>query len=58
MRNSDYGPLHKICVWTQIRKIKRKCLMRDSDWLKIILRFIFLIGVQMQILCNGAFKSL
>ena len=27
-------------------------LMRDSDWLK--LRLIFLICVQMQILCNGA----
>ena len=24
------APLHKICVWSQIRKIKRKSLMRDS----------------------------
>ena len=28
--------------------------MRDSDWLKIYLRLIFLICVQTQILCNGA----
>ena len=28
--------------------------MRDSDWLKINLRLIFLICVQTQILCNGA----
>ena len=42
------------CVWTQVRKIKRKSLMRDSDWLKLNLRFIFLICVQTQMLCNGA----
>ena len=48
------APLHKICIWLQIRKIKRKSLMRDSDWLKINLRLIFLICVQTQILCNGA----
>ena len=28
--------------------------MRDSDWLKLNLRLIFLICVQTQILCNGA----
>ena len=28
--------------------------MRDSDWLKISLRLIFLICVQTQVLCNGA----
>ena len=28
--------------------------MHDSDWLKLNLRLIFLICVQMQILCNGA----
>ena len=31
--------------------------MRDSDWLKLNLRLIFLIWVQMQILCNGAIVS-
>ena len=50
----DIAPLHKTCVWTQVRKIKRKSLMRDSDWLKFNLRLIFLICVQTQILCNGA----
>ena len=40
------APLHKIWVWTQIRKIKRKSLVRDSDWLKINLCLIFLICVQ------------
>ena len=49
--------LHKICVWTQVRKIKRKSLMRDSDWLKLNLRLIFLICVQTQIVCNGANKT-
>ena len=29
--------------------------MRNSDWLKIKLRLIFLICVQAQILCNGAY---
>ena len=29
--------------------------MRDSDWLKLNLRWIFLICVQTQILCNGAY---
>ena len=48
-------PLHKICVWTQIRKIKRKSLTLDFDWLKINLSLIFLICVQTQILCNGVF---
>ena len=51
-------PLHKICVWTQMRKIKRKSLMRDSDWLEINLRLIFLICVQTQILCNGCMSIL
>ena len=32
--------------------------MRDSDWLKIKLRLIFLIYVQTQILCNGAMTYL
>ena len=31
--------------------------MRDSDWLKLKLRLIFLICVQTQILCNGAYIS-
>ena len=31
--------------------------MRDSDWLKLILRLIFLICVQTQILCNGAHED-
>ena len=48
-RSRTEAPLHKICVWTQIRKIKRKSLMRDSDWLKIHLHLIFLICVQTQI---------
>ena len=52
------APLHKMCVRTQIRKIKRKSLMRDSDWLKINLRLIFLICVQTQILCNGAYMRI
>ena len=34
-------PLHKICDWTQVRKIKHKSLMHDSDWLKLNLRFDF-----------------
>ena len=50
----DWGPLHKIFIWTQIRKIKRKSVMRDSAWLKIHLHLIFLICVQTQILCTGA----
>ena len=28
--------------------------MRDSDWLKLKLRLIYLACVHMQILCNGA----
>ena len=48
------APLHKICVWKHIRKIKRKPLMHDSDWFKLSLRLIFLICVQTQMLCNGA----
>ena len=51
------APLHKICVWSEIRKIKRKPLMRDSDWLKLNLRLIFLICVQTQILCKGAYVT-
>ena len=35
------APLHKICVWTRVRKIKRKSLMHDSDWLKLNLRWFF-----------------
>ena len=50
----NMAPLHKTCVWTQIRKIKRKSLMRDSDWLKIKLHLIFLSCIQTQILCNRA----
>ena len=46
--------LHTICVWTQVWKIKRKSLMRDSDWLKLKLRLIFLICVRTQILYNDA----
>ena len=49
--------MHKICVWTQIRKIKRKSLMRDSDWLKINFHLSFLICIQTQILCNGVWIS-
>ena len=55
--NVTMAPLHKICVWTQTRKIKRKSLMRNSDWLKINLRLIFLICVQTQVLCNGAYDT-
>ena len=29
--------------------------MHDSDWLKVNLRLIFLICVQTQVLCNGAY---
>ena len=32
--------------------------MRDSDWLKINLRLIFLICIQMQMLCNGSSVTL
>ena len=32
--------------------------MRDSDWLKLNLRLIFLICVQTQILCNGALVTI
>ena len=32
--------------------------MRDSDWLKLNLRLIFLICDQTQILCNGAYSQL
>ena len=35
------APLHKICVWTQTRKIKRKSLMRNSDWFKNRFAFDF-----------------
>ena len=31
--------------------------MRDSDWLKLNMRLIFLICVQTQILCNGAYMT-
>ena len=48
------APLRKIGIWTHFRKIKRKPLMRDFDWLKLNLRLIFLISVQTQILCYGA----
>ena len=47
------APLHKICVWTQIRIIKRKAIMRDSDWLKLNLRLIYLICVQTQFYATG-----
>ena len=56
-------PLHKICVWTQIRKIKRKLSFNQSES-RIMesrimdLRLIFLICVQTQILCNGALVKL
>ena len=33
-------------------------LMRDSDWLKLNLRLIFQICVQMQILCNRALDTI
>ena len=52
--NQIKAPLHKLCVWTQVRKIKRKSLMRDSDWLKLKMRLICLICVQTQFICNGA----
>ena len=48
------SPDEKKSVWTQVGKFKRKSLMRDSDWLKLKLRLIFLICVQTQMLCNGA----
>ena len=49
-----YTPLHKICVWTQIRKIKHKLIFNQSESRIKDLRLIFLICVQTQILCNGA----
>ena len=33
--------LHTICVWTQVRKIKRKSIMHDSDWFKTQYAFDF-----------------
>ena len=41
-------PLHKICVWTQIRKIKRKLIFNQSESRIKDLRLIFLICVQTQ----------
>ena len=54
---STLAPLPKTWVWTQVRELKRKSLMHDSDWLKLNSRLIFLICVQTQILCNGAIVS-
>ena len=48
------APLHKIFVWTQIRKIKRKLIFSQSESRIKDLRLICLICVQMQLLCNGA----
>ena len=49
------APLHKICVWTQIRKIKRKLSFNQSESSIKDLRLIFVrTCVQTQILCNGA----
>ena len=51
-----HGPLlHKICIWTQIRKIKRKFIFNQSESRIKDLRLIFLICIQTQILCNGAY---
>ena len=47
------APLHKTCVWTQIRKIKRKLIFNQSESRIKDLRLIFLICVQTQVLCNG-----
>ena len=45
----DIALLHKICVWTQIRKIKRKLNFNQSESRNKGLRFIFLTCVQTQI---------
>ena len=49
--------MHKICVWMQIRKIKSKLIFYQSEWRIKDLRLIFLICVQTQILCNGAYVT-
>ena len=51
------APLHKICVWTQIRKIKRNLIFNQSESRINDLRLIFLICVQTQILCNRAYVA-
>ena len=53
LRPCTLAPLHKICVWTQIRKIKRKLIFNQSESRIKDLRLIFMICVQTQILCNG-----
>ena len=50
--------LHTIAFERKKKKIKRKSLMRESDWLQFDLRLIFLICVQMQVLCNGAYTGI
>ena len=39
------APLHKICVWTQIRKIKRNLIFNQSESRIKDLRFIFYASV-------------
>ena len=51
------APLHKICVWTQIRKIKRNPLMRDSDWLKLNLRLIFWFAFKRKFYATGPIRQ-
>ena len=53
-KHQTFTPLHKICIWTQIRKIKRKLNFNQSESRIKDLRLIFLICVQTQILCKGA----
>ena len=54
MQSETKAPLHKICVWTQIRKIKRNLIFNQSESRINDLRLIFLICVQTHILCNRA----
>ena len=48
----SYGP-RCIKFAFERKSEKSNARMRDSDWVKINLRLIFLICVQTQILCNG-----
>ena len=48
------APLHKFCVWTQIRKIKRKLGFNQSESRIKDYAFDFPDLLKTQILCNGA----
>ena len=43
---ASMAPLHKICVWTQIRKIKRNLIFNQNRALMTCVTLIFLICVQ------------